>query len=186
MIRTMFGKRTVWLFGVLLMTLSAAATSQQPSGQQPSQPDQLSEQDLAFMKKAAVGGRLEIELGKLAQDRAEAPEVRQFGSRMVKEHQMAAKNMKQRAMQMDVSLPQSLPRRQQALKDALAELEGETFDEQYMWNMVAAHTVAVNVFEEQVSEGDNPEFVALAEKMLPTLKDHRERAVELWNNINEL
>jgi putative membrane protein len=46
----------------------------------------LSAADRQFVKKAAEGGLAEVELGKLATERASSEEVKRFGQRMVDDH----------------------------------------------------------------------------------------------------
>jgi putative membrane protein len=177
------GRTAVLLIMILLAVASAMdLAAQERPGDGASA--QLSPQDIEFMKKAAVGAMLEIQLGQLAQKKAQNPEVQQFGQRMVREHQKAAKNLKQMAKNLGVQLPTSLPEQRKALKDALAELDPEDFDGQYMWNMVAVHTVAVNLFENEIEQGQHPKVVQMANRVLPTLKDHRSRAVDLWNELS--
>lgn len=39
------------------------------------------------------------------------------------------------------------------------------------------------VFEQQIEQGQNPILVEFAEKLLPKLQQHRERAVSIWNEM---
>src|SRR5438105_4313352 len=50
--------------------------------------------DLAFMKGMARGGLLEVKLGELAEKNAASEAVREFGSRMVKDHSAASESLK--------------------------------------------------------------------------------------------
>ena len=45
--------------------------------------------DKAFVQKATMGGIAEVEMGKLAQQKAASDQVKQFGSRMVADHSKA-------------------------------------------------------------------------------------------------
>ena len=64
--------------------------------------------DRQFMDKAAQGGMAEVELGQLAQQNAQSPDVKAFGKRMVDDHSKANDQLKQLASQKGVSLPTSL------------------------------------------------------------------------------
>ncbi len=48
--------------------------------------DTLSKGDRDFVQKAAQGGVSEVEMGKLAQQKAENQQVKDFGARMVQDH----------------------------------------------------------------------------------------------------
>src|SRR6516225_8081933 len=55
----------------------------------------LSSSDKKFIEKAAQGGVAEVETGKLAAQKAQSPDVKQFGERMVKEHSAANEKLMQ-------------------------------------------------------------------------------------------
>ena len=42
--------------------------------------------DQAFVKKALEGGDAEVQLGQLAQQKSQSPDVKQFGQKMVQDH----------------------------------------------------------------------------------------------------
>lgn len=142
----------------------------------------LSEQDVHFVARAMEGGRLEVMLGRIASEQASSPEVAKFGQRMVRDHSKAGKKLKQIVSKLKIQ-PDLPTDRMANLRDELSKLSGDSFDRQYMWNMVAAHTIAVNLFEEQVREGDNPMLVKFAQQALTTLKDHRKQALEIWRDV---
>lgn len=100
---------------------------------------EVSEHDREFVQKAAQGNMLEIQLGKIAQSNAASPSVREFAQQMVKDHSQAAEQFKQIAKKIGLNPPGSLPERLQNLVSSMADLPPGRFDEQYMWNLVAAH-----------------------------------------------
>src|SRR5690606_5900401 len=79
------------------MTLASFGAQQQPQQQQPQQPPQQQQDqqqqkqkdsasknpDRRFMTEAAQGGMAEVELGRIAAERASNEEVKRFGQRMV-------------------------------------------------------------------------------------------------------
>src|SRR3569832_1564497 len=86
---------------------------------------QLSSTDQNFVKKAAQGGMAEVELGKLATQKASSDDVKKFGQRMVDDHTKANDQLKQIAGSKGISLPTDLDAKDQALKDRLSKLDGE-------------------------------------------------------------
>ena len=49
--------------------------------------------DKKFMHEAAAGGMMEVQLGQLAQQKAESQDVKDFGSRMATDHGKEATNL---------------------------------------------------------------------------------------------
>ncbi|CAN5147721.1 hypothetical protein BH24PSE2_BH24PSE2_06800 [soil metagenome] len=163
--------------------LLAASQGYAQGEPRPAAEGELSEQDREFVQKVAIANMAEIKLGKLAGQKATSPDVRAFGERMVRDHEKAGMKLKSVAKELKLEPPKRMPEKQKNLGEALAELEGDLFDSEYIWNMVAAHTVAVNVFERQIENGANPKLVNSARQTLPTLEEHRQQAVEIWEQI---
>ena len=84
----------------------------------------LSAKEKRFMHKAAIGGMLEVQLGQLAQQKAEAKDVKDFGSRMVTDHGKANDELKALAAQKDVKLPEKLKGKEKSAVDKLSRLSG--------------------------------------------------------------
>src|ERR1700682_3611841 len=55
----------------------------------------LSSEDSEFMQKAAMGGLLEVELGRLATQKGSSDVVKQFGQRMIDDHSKANQELQQ-------------------------------------------------------------------------------------------
>jgi putative membrane protein len=123
------------------------------------------------MKDAAQGGTAEVELGKLAAQKAKDPEVKKFGQMMVDDHSKANKEMQDLAKKKNVTLPTDLGKHQSTL-DKLKGLSGADFDKEYVEEMVDDHETDVSEFEKQSTSSSDPEVKAFAAKTLPVLKKH--------------
>lgn len=98
MTRTRCSIATVTAFAVLpLMSVSAATPGD--SGD-------------VFLKTAAQGNQAEIALGQLALQKAESAEVKQFGAKMIQDHQQANQEVQQLASKEGVQLPKEMTDRQ--------------------------------------------------------------------------
>ena len=64
--------------------------------------------DARFAVEAANGGMAEVELGKLAQEKAFNLKVKEFGAMMVKDHSMANREMKELAKRKKITLPDAI------------------------------------------------------------------------------
>jgi putative membrane protein len=178
------------LVGAVVMAMSAApAFAQTPTGQtstgakktatakeQASTPKAGSDQH--FVMEAAKGGLAEVELGKLASDKASSDQVKQFGKRMVDDHSKANDELKSLAQSKNITLPTQVDPKDKAFVDRLSKLSGEQFDRAYMRHMLADHRKDVNAFRTESQSGKDPEVKAWAAKTLPTLEEHLKQAQE--------
>lgn len=126
----------------------------------------------AFMQKAAIGGMAEVELGKLAQERASNPAVKQFGARMVRDHGKANAELKTLAKSKGVALPTKLDAKHASVRDELAKLSGADFDRAYVDAMNEDHEHDVAEFRQTADSGKDAEVAAFAKRTLPTLEEH--------------
>ena len=133
-----------------------------------------SDADKAFMTKAAVGGMAEVELGRMAAQKAANSDVKTFGKRMVDDHSKANDELKQLASQKGVTLPTDLDAKHKETMDRLSKLNGAAFDTAYVSEMVKDHVEDVLEFERESGQGQNSDVKGWAAKTLPTLKGHLE------------
>ena len=92
-----------------------------------------------FINAMAIAGMTEVQLGKLAAERAQNADVKAFGQMMVKDHAEAIDELKQAASPAGVQLPTQLDEKHRELADRLMKLQGEAFDREYMKAMVEGH-----------------------------------------------
>jgi len=145
----------------------------------------LSQGDRKFIEDAAVGGMAEVELGKLAEQRAGNPQVKQYGSRMVQDHGKANDELKGLASAKGVQVPAALPRNKQNDLDRMSKLTGPDFDKAYMKHMVDDHKHVVTMFEKQTKSGQDGDLKAWAAKTLPTLREHEQLAQTTHASVNK-
>jgi len=132
----------------------------------------LSSDDRKFAMEAAMGGMLEVELGRLATQQGASAAVKQFGQRMVDDHSKANDELKQVASTKGIALPTELDEKH---KDQLAKMQkmtGADFDKAYSKAMLSDHVKDVAAFEKQSTKGGDADLKAFASKTLPTLQEH--------------
>jgi putative membrane protein len=149
---------------------NAKASKAKASQSSTFKPDQL------FATAAARGNMAEVELGKLAQQKASSNEVKQFGQRMADDHSKALDELKRLAQSKDITLPTTLDAKDKTLEKRLSRLSGPAFDRAYMQAMVADHRTDVSEFRRESQIGKDPELKQWASKTLPTLEDHLKMA----------
>jgi len=136
------------------------------------QSSKVSSSDRKFIEKAAQGGMAEVQLGKLATEKASAPEVKQFGQRMVDDHGKANDQLKQLAGQKGVTLPTTMDKSAQKEYDRLSKLSGAEFDREYMKHMVSDHKKDVGDFKKEAGKAKDADLKQFAASTVPTLEEH--------------
>ena len=139
--------------------------------------------DAQFVQQAASGGLAEVELGRLALQKATNPDVKQFGQRMVNDHGAANAELTTMCQSKGVTLPTEPEAKYRATHDRLASLSGPAFDREYMADMVTDHQQAVSDFQREAQSGQDPQIRAWAAKTLPVLQDHLRMAQTIQSRI---
>jgi putative membrane protein len=137
--------------------------------------------DHKFAMEAAMGGMMEVELGRLAAQKGASDEVRQFGQRMVDDHSKANEELMRIASSKGMTPPAALDAKHQAEMQKLSAMSGEKFDKEYVKMMVKDHKKDVGEFEKEASRGADPDIKAFAASTLPTLREH----LQMIQRIND-
>jgi putative membrane protein len=137
--------------------------------------------DHKFAMAAAMGGMMEVEMGRLAAQKGASDEVRQFGQRMVDDHTKANEELMQLASSKGMTLPTASDPKHQAEMRKLSALSGERFDREYVKMMVKDHKKDVGEFQKEAARGADPELKAFAARTLPTLQEH----LQMIQRIND-
>jgi len=137
-----------------------------------------------FVSDAAEGGMMEVELGRLAMQKAGSDAVRNFGMQMVQDHTKANTELKAVATRKNITVPSEVSSSQKSTIEKLSKLSGAEFDKEYMSNMVKDHEADVKEFQTQANKGNDPEVKAFAAKTLPTLQKHLQMARDVANQVS--
>jgi len=138
--------------------------------------------DADFVKAAASGGMLEVELGKHAAAHAADREVRAFGERMAADHGRANQELKSVAQRAGLALPSQMAEEQREMLQELSKLRGAELDEAYMVAMVKDHEKDVDAFRAQAEE-QKTDVDRWAAKTLPTLEAHLKLAKSVAERV---
>ena len=137
--------------------------------------------DQAFVQEAAIGGMAEVEMGRLAVQKAKDDRVRQFGQKMIDDHSKANDQLNQAASQEGLSVPTAIDEKHKATMAKLEKLSGAQFDSAYSKEMVKDHREDVKLFEKQANAGSST-VQKFAAETLPTLKNHLQMAEALGSS----
>ena len=130
------------------------------------------QEDVDFVREAALGGMMEVQLGKTAQEKATKPQVKEFGRHMQTDHSKANDELKKIAAKKGIKLPTALEGKAKTTFDKLAKLKGDEFDREYINAMVDDHKQDIEKFQQESDKGKDPELKKFAQDHLPILKKH--------------
>ena len=141
--------------------------------------------DEVFVRNAAEGSMAEVKLGQLAEERAQAPEVKNFGKRMVEEHGKALDEIKQLGSQEGINMPTDISHKDAVTYDRLSKLSGPEFDRAYSQEMVKDHQKDISEFKQGENSAQKPAVKQFAQKTLGTLQSHLELAQHMQAHVQK-
>ena len=119
---------------------------------------------------------VEIRLGDLADAKAEAPGVRQYGQQLVRHHRDADKMVMDLAKQENLTLETKHASSDTETSQRLKQARGAEFDREFLNTMVTDHENVISMVKQAASESSDAKLKQLLEKLLPTLEEHRDHA----------
>lgn len=139
--------------------------------------------DQNFAEKAALGGMMEVEAGKIAVEKATNPEVKAFGQRMIDDHSKINDALKSLASSKNMTLPTMMSDSQQKDLNDLREKSASDFDKAYVKMMVDDHKDDVDDFQKAVDKLNDMDLKNFAINTLPTLQKHLASIQEIENKM---
>ena len=144
----------------------------------------LSSADQKFVMEAAMGGMMEVELGRRAAQQGTSDAVKQFGQRMADDHSKANAELMIIASSKGITLPTDVDAKHRAMIGRLARMTGPAFDKAYAKEMVSDHNKDVSAFQKEAASGGDSDVKAFASKTLPTLQEHLTMANDMNTTVN--
>jgi putative membrane protein len=203
--RVLFGSATALLMGATLFAQVTPGGGQQPGqpapGQQPQQPTSPTAGypgtnpgnaptaqnfgDQAFLGKAMAGGKAEVALGQMAEQKSQSNDVKQFAQKMVSDHsQMGDKWFKPVAKQLGVAEPKGPSKKDKKEIEKLQGLSGPDFDTEYIKFMVKDHQQDLKDFESEAQSAQDPNVKQIAQQGSKVISQHLQLAELLAKNHN--
>jgi predicted outer membrane protein len=130
--------------------------------------------DKHFVSEALKGGMAEVEMGKLAQEKSNSQDVKDFGQKMIKDHTDMGDQMKQVATQVGVTPPGSPTMLQQVEIKKLKGLSGDQFDQEYIKAMVKDHESDLQDFNKEAQNGKSATVKDAAKQGADVVSAHLE------------
>jgi putative membrane protein len=135
--------------------------------------------DKAFVKKALEGSLAEVEMGKLALQKSNDDQVKQFAQRMVDDHTKMGDQMKPVAEQMGVKVPDGPSKGQMKTMDKMKGLSGDAFDQAYIKDMVKDHKKDDSEFKTEAQSTQNPQLKQLVSEGAQTIESHLQQIQQI-------
>jgi putative membrane protein len=159
-----------------------------------------------FSRMAAMSDRFEIASSRLAEQKSQNAEIKQFAQHMIRDHEKTSQELQVLMPQVQgtgagvgsaypqgreptgsgamVSVqggPQSdrLDQQHAALLQQLQQASGAEFDRLYVRQQITAHQQAVDMFRNYSQSGDNAQLKQWTAKTLPALQEHLQMAQRL-------
>ncbi|HEX4481119.1 MAG TPA: DUF4142 domain-containing protein [Rudaea sp.] len=135
--------------------------------------------DAMFVQKAGEGGMAEVELSKVAENKAQSPEVKKFAMQMVHDHTANNKELATIAAKENIQVPKSLDSEHAALRDKLKTLKGADFDREYVDAMRSDHKKMVELLKSSESTVTTEDLRTFIKKTEPVVEQHLSMAQNL-------
>jgi putative membrane protein len=162
-----------WLLILVIASTAVIAAAMQTS------PDQSANVDREFITKSTQGSLAEVELGKIALQKSQNPEVRQFAQKMIDDHTKLIEDMKPAASHIGSRMPTRVNAKQRQEAERLQGLSGSDFDKAYITTMVADHHQDLNEFTEEESRTTDPNLKDTVTKGKEVIRMHTEMIDEI-------
>ena len=132
-----------------------------------------------FLQDAVSGDNGEVALGRLAQQRGAAGDVRAFGRTLEQDHAAARQQALATARRMRIAVaPNAMSPEAAQTRRRLMRLHGPAFDREFARAMISDHRKDIAKFEAQARIGDR-QTARLARDTLPHLRHHLDLAQSL-------
>lgn len=169
------------LFSTLTVSASAVAADSPSS--------KLSDPEIASVVVAA--NTVDIDAGKLAEQRSSNPQVKSFAKKMQTDHSSVIKQSVDLVTRLNVTpkeneLSRTLIADGEKTREHLKTLQGSAFDKAYVDNEVAYHEAVIDVIKTKlIPEATNSELKNLLVKVSPAFVEHLNHAKMLQTDLNK-
>jgi putative membrane protein len=130
-----------------------------------------------FIQEAVQGDIAEVDVGKLAQEKGQSANVKEFGAMLVKDHGAHKAKAEEVANELGVKSPTGSSMSEKATYAKLKVLSGSSFDSAFAKAMVKGHKEHIKAYQKEASKNDPAG--KLAKETLPTLQHHLQVAEQL-------
>jgi putative membrane protein len=128
--------------------------------------------DKTFLYDASQGNIFEINLAKLALQKSQDANVRNFATKMITDHEMLGREMKPLAVKLHAKEPTGPSLGDRAKYQELKLKSGTDFDRAYVETMVNGHNEDLKKFIDEEQKTSNPDVKTAVAKAETTIREH--------------
>jgi putative membrane protein len=134
-----------------------------------------------FVTKAAVSDMFEIQSSKIALQRSNNKDIKDFARMMIHDHTESTAALKAAiaASGQTSAPPDALPDDKKAALDSLTTVAAGDFDKKYMDAQLDGHKQALDLMARYANDGDVPQIKAFAAKTGPVVQHHLDMAKQI-------
>jgi len=136
-----------------------------------------------FMMKAAEGDLSEIEMARLALQRSDNKDVRDYANMIQSDHGSALEDLTDLMKDKNVSQPKTVPADVQKDIDVMNGLSGPEFDREFINQTVEEHEKEIGMYQDRAAIVQDTDVKNYAEDLLPKLQMHLEKAQGLQSKL---
>jgi putative membrane protein len=154
----MFKPISSFLFALVLFCLNVIAQEESP--------------DAVFIKRAASMNMMEVELGRVAQQKATDQLIRNFGRTMEKDFENANQKLMGVSVKLGMAPPSKMLDKDRLTVNEYASKASADFDRDYLNFMLIQHNNKIEFFQKAQQEANSSELRQWINGMLTLLKEH--------------
>jgi len=154
---------------------SVQAAGDQPVAVSPAEQD--------FMMKASQANLAEIDMARIALEKSDNSDVRDYANMIRSDHTSALEDLTDLMKDKNVSQPQTLPAETHQDIDRMNNLTGPELDREFMNMMVSDHQKEVEMFRDQQAIAQSDDVKKYVEDILPKLEMHLDKAQQLQSKL---
>ena len=146
-------------------------------------PPTISPAEQDFTMKAAQANLAEIDMARIAMQKSDNTDVRDYANMIQSDHSSALQDLADLMIDKNVPQPKKVAADTQKDIDRMNTLTGPEFDREFVNMMVSDHQKAVEMFRDQQAIAQNEDVKKYVENVLPTLEMHLEKAQRLQSKL---
>jgi putative membrane protein len=163
---------------------NAPPAAHEPNAAPPPHQGAVSGPDQTFLARAERCGLAQVELARLAEQKASSPSVREFARQMVMDHEQANRALRALTEGESAAAADQPDAEQRGIRDALGRLSGAEFDIEYMRLAVQGHQRMATLMIYVIGSGSDAQVQRIAAAGLPKVFTHLAMARQLLDQAS--
>jgi putative membrane protein len=135
--------------------------------------------DTRFVEAQLEGNLAEIDLAKLAIQRSQDQNIRNFAQKMITDHTAANGTLMPIAQGQEIGMPTAVSPQHQLMMDQLSQLSGVAFDTAYITMMIQAHGETLAAMNNQLTNGQSQVLNVWVQNTRPVVMQHEQIAEQI-------